>query len=164
MLSKVGASLQWWSPKADSEGLAAGGAAAAAAAALIGCLLQVYRIFVPARLKAFKSASSLTGRRYKCVGSTGSMAMLCTTERQIEKNMEEGETRDASRCKRKYRNKQHQSQRCPTSDPSPKSIFCSHNKTTSQCPVGSWSFRAGVLLNWGLSFLFPFSRGLRRPL
>ena len=31
-------------------------------------------------------------------------------------------------------------------------------------PKPCWSFRAGVLLNWSFSFLFFFSRGLRRPL
>ena len=97
---------------------------------------------------------------------TGAMAMLCTTETQIEEIWKKEKPEAQAEAKGNIE-KQHPK----------KSIQCNNavvwlqihrrnhfSAAINNIPKPCWSFRAGVLLNRSFSFLFFFSRGLRRPL
>ena len=94
---------------------------------------------------------------------TGAMAMLCTTETQIEeiskKEKPEAQAEAKGNIEKQHPKKSITIQECLTPNLSPK-----FSSAIYIIPKPCWSFRAGVLLNWSFSFLVFFSRGLRRPL
>ena len=97
---------------------------------------------------------------------TGAMAMSCTTETQIEEIWKKGKLEAQAEAKgnieKQQPKKDNNNPTMPfamTPNLSPK-----FSAAIYIIPKPCWSFRAGVLLNRSFSFLFFFSRGLRRPL
>ena len=97
---------------------------------------------------------------------TGAMAMSCTTETQIEeiwkKEKPEAQAEAKGNIEKQHPKKSITIQQCRCyMTPNLSPIFFS---AIYIIPKPCWSFRAGVLLHRCFSFLFFFSRGLRRPL
>ena len=92
---------------------------------------------------------------------TGAMAMLCTTETQIEEIWKKEKPEAQAEAKGNIE-KQHPKKSIQCNN----AVVCRNHFSAAiyNIPKPCWSFQAGVLLNWSFSFLFFFSRGLRRLL